>query len=824
MGDFDVATIKSMFEKGAQVEEIAPKGRSQERRRTIATLGLSPGTFQTHKKSVIRNSQKQVRISPIPVCKKDGETEDTKKMVEKVSKPPLSKSVTKDTSMNRRMTMPISYSFVPPQTEYNEKTASKSKIKAARDVKDKDSSSPESKADGVSRGALKPSFSGKRNFFDRQSSSASDSKVAAIGKSKVKPRALAPKKAEKPGLKQSKAVKSETKSIQKKDEPKNVTKAAVKKDPNKSITKTIEKKDSNKSFKKVATEPKKVSKFAYTSIIKDKRASPYATMGHAGRRNSAYATTGHADRTNSNDGEQSLMSDPFPMRRQSLSDLPLPEHESVDVNDFHCSHGHSLGLLDELSEEVINGKKTVTREKDMNLLKDRKTVTSMIQQFSSRPTPIHGNKSHQLKSIQASMPQPPPPPIHEDDSLDLNTADDSDIIEEVTVVSEYTPSSSRHVGSDDDEDYSYEEVTATEADDFTETDSFMMSSVGMETASRASYTPSLKSQRRVVVDFQNMEMPASKIKEKHLKVVKDLDLLMTKSANQPETKVQRTIKDKMMQNLLNSNKSLVPEGVRQSLLQADLTIHEVSEIVAHLNMCEESNLPIRWDLIKDIVYPDEIDDETSKAFEEAMNLQGGAQSNLPPMSPSRVFPKKGQAATPTGTLGKAAAQELFRNQYDLSQDDMADIFAHLTLCEETGTPIRWDLVYQIVYPEDEMSADDSQTDPGSMMVDALDDNETVTSWYSIYPEFDECGSEVTFNIEEDDEVGSLSRTKIANPTGSKTDGISGQLSPQRPGPASDNPGLATQNDEQLLRKRIEQLQLASGKKGSFQVHKRKKGV
>ncbi|KAL3938957.1 MAG: hypothetical protein SGBAC_006239 [Bacillariaceae sp.] len=777
MGEFDVAAIKSMFEKGSQVEEIA-KGRTQQRRRTIATLGLSPGTFQTHKKSAIRNSQKQVRIAPIPRYKKVGEAKDTKETIDKATKSGPTKSVTLHTSMNRRMTMPVSYSVAPPQTKTNESTSSKVKIKATRGVKDKDSSIPETKSDRGPR-TIKPTFSGKRNFFDRQSSTASDTKVAVMRKSKLKSKAEAAKLGEKPEPKQKKAMKNE-------------------------------KKDVHKSIQKVATEPKNVSKFAYSSMIKDKRASAYAT--------------GHANHRKSNDGGQSLISDPFPLRRQSLSDLPLPEHESFDISNFHQSHSQSL-QYDEDGEGDGSGKKIVTRAKDMNFLKDRKTVTSMIQQFSSQPTPTHDNKSDRVKHIQSRLHEPPPPPIQED-SVDVNTADGSEIIEEVTVVSEYTPSSSRHISSDD-EDYSYEEVTATEADDFTETDSFMMSSVGMETASRASYTPSMKSQRRVVVDFQNMEMPPSKMKEKHLKVVKDLDLLMTKSANQPETKVQRSIKDKMMQDLLHSNKSLVTDGVRQSLLKADLTIHEVSEIVAHLNMCEDSNLPIRWDLIKDIVYPDGIDDETSKAFEEAMKQQGGAQSNLPPISQSRVFPKKGQASMPTGKLGNAAARELFRNQYDLSKDDMADIVAHLSLCEETGTAIRWDLIYQIVYPEDEMSADDSQTDPGSMMIDVFDDNETVTSWYSIYPEFDECGSEITFNVDEDDEVGSLPIIKIEHEKGPKPDGIAGHLSPQRPGPVqravSDNSGLATQNDEQLLRKRIEQLQLSSGK-GSFQVHKRKKAV
>mmetsp|Transcript_18046 Transcript_18046/g.44615 ORF Transcript_18046/g.44615 Transcript_18046/m.44615 type:complete len:797 (+) Transcript_18046:89-2479(+) len=796
MGELDVAKIKSIFEKGSQVEEKASKGRTQERRRTIATLGLSPGTFQTRKKPIVRNTQKQVRIAPIPRYKKDGETKDNEETVDDKasSKPSATKSVTIDTSMSRRISMPVSlpvplsYPSVPPQTKNNDNAATKPKMKATGGVKKDKASSPKSKTEGVSR-TIKPTFSGKRNFFDRQNSSASDSKEAAKSKLKSKGEAAkkvgAAKKGEKPELKQNKAVKS-----------------------------PIEKKDAHKSVKKVSTEPKKVSKFAYTSMIKDKRPSASAVaMSQAGR-------------GKSNDGGQSLMSDPLPMRRQSLSDLPVPEHESVDISDLHRSHGHSL-QYDDQGEDVGNGQKAVPREKDMNLLKDRKTVTSMIQQFSTQPTPTQDNKSNRVKDVQASLPEPPPPPIQEDDSsVDQNTADGSEIIEEVTVVSEYTPSSFRHI--DDEDEYSYEEVTATEADDYTESDSFMMSSVGMENSSLPSHTPSQKSQRRVVVDFQNMEMPTSKIKEKHLKVVKDLDLLMTKTANQPETKVQKTIKNKMMQDLLHSNKSKVTDGVRQSLLQADLTIHEVSEIVAHLNMCEETNSPIRWDLIKDIVYPDGIDDETSKAFEEAMKLQGGAQSNLPPISPSMALPKKAQATTPTGKLGSAAARELFRNQYDLSKDDMADIVAHLTLCEETGTAIRWDLIYQIVYPEDEMSADDSQTDPGSMMIDVFDDNESVTSWYSIYPEFDECGSEITFILDEDDEVGSLPRIKTPNETRPKTDGIARQLSPQGTGAVqraiSQFSGLASQNDEQLLRKRIEQLQLASGKKGSFQVHKRKKGV
>ena len=45
------------------------------------------------------------------------------------------------------------------------------------------------------------------------------------------------------------------------------------------------------------------------------------------------------------------------------------------------------------------------------------------------------------------------------------------------------------------------------------------------------------------------------------------------------------------------------------------------------------------------------------------------------------------------------AKEFFRRQYDLSEDEMGIITTHLTLCEELHDDIRWDLIFQIIFPD-----------------------------------------------------------------------------------------------------------------------------
>jgi hypothetical protein len=258
-------------------------------------------------------------------------------------------------------------------------------------------------------------------------------------------------------------------------------------------------------------------------------------------------------------------------------------------------------------------------------------------------------------------------------------------------------------------------------------------------------------------------------------------------------------------------------------------------------MCEQTNTPVRWDLIKDIVYPNGIEEEPDEEPDEATDeKEVQASSDQPSKVASRVslassmkvFSDKSQArpGNHPQELGKDVAEEIFRNQYNLSEDEMGGIVAHLTLCEETGTLIRWDLINCIIYPDDDVSTHQSHTDvntdPGSTMIDAFNDNESKASGFSIYPEFDDCVSEVTFNFDTEDTKKARLKSLLESGVESmkQSDGLDGESPMQKPLPRSisESSGLAALSDELLLRKRVHALR--ASRHGSLVFDRKKKGL
>jgi hypothetical protein len=105
---------------------------------------------------------------------------------------------------------------------------------------------------------------------------------------------------------------------------------------------------------------------------------------------------------------------------------------------------------------------------------------------------------------------------------------------------------------------------------------------------------------------------------------------------------------------------------------------------------------------------------------------------------------------------------------------MADVIAHLSLCEETNTEIRWDLIHRIIYPDDnvdnllmssmpnEVSSMPNEVhanmDDCRSAVTEGNDDESRASWFSVYAEFDDCASSLTFRMDGDDvKVGKKSK-------------------------------------------------------------------
>lgn len=495
---------------------------------------------------------------------------------------------------------------------------------------------------------------------------------------------------------------------------------------------------------------------------------------------------------------------------------------------------------------------TISKEMaTLEALQNSAQVTSLIQQFSLQPTPIiRGRKFHPAKFMKredTSQEMPLSAPIEFNSRVAGAGEAEEEEIEDETVVSEHTCETSSQFETET-ADYSYDEVTATEVEEIDDgnIDYLGESSIDDMDDSDGSYdlqSPQELNKLKVVLDFEGMEKPPLHVKEQHLKVIADIEILMHSTRKVQETERQHTIKERMLQDLLVASRKWGSDDIHQKLQNADLTVDEVSDIVAHINMCEQTNTPVRWDLIKDIVYPNGISEEAEEEPEEEPNeaiqekdiqsssgQRSKAASRLSLTSSMRVFSDKSQAQQQRDPLdnGQVAAEETFRNQYNLSENEMGDIVAHLTLCEETGTPIRWDLIQRIIYPDDDVSTQQSNTevntDPGSTMIDAFNDNESKASWFSIYPEFDDCASEITFTVETDETRKARLRSHLESGVESlrNSAALGGKSSVGNSmRSTSENSGLAARNDE-LLRKRVHALR--ASRHGSIVFDRKKKGL
>jgi hypothetical protein len=343
----------------------------------------------------------------------------------------------------------------------------------------------------------------------------------------------------------------------------------------------------------------------------------------------------------------------------------------------------SKNILNVANTESLVQSTILKEMQTLKSLQSKAQVNTLIQQFS---TVDEGGKNEaagemKLKTMSSRKPSP-----QLNDAGEILPLDDEAAEEDVSICdfeSIVTEEDMSLPVEDGDDDYSYEEVTETENEngDYNESTSMM------GTSHTSFYLMSPVNQKMVILDFEGMEL-APKVKQQHLKVIADLETLMKKLRSEKETEKQRQMKEKMLRDLLVTERDLSSKGTSQVSFN--------------------------------------LSDESDKAASEKA-------------------PPKQQ---------KKAIEEMFRNQYDLSKDEMADIVAHLTLCEETGEAIRWDLINRIIYQGDDItlqkssSGVDSEDDVRSSFVDLFDDNESKVSSFSIYPEFDDCASEITYDRED----------------------------------------------------------------------------
>ena len=339
------------------------------------------------------------------------------------------------------------------------------------------------------------------------------------------------------------------------------------------------------------------------------------------------------------------------------------------------------------------------------------------------------------------------------------------------------------------------------------------------------------SKQVVVLDLEEMEPPAA-VKKQHAQVIADLQILMQETKNENETKKQRKMKEKILRDILEATKlsSASTEQAQKANLTA-LSLDEVSDIVTHINLCEQTNTPIRWDLINDIVFPDGIDEEPESEVDILEDVDGAYEKRKDGQQGvtfSSVNQEYFVGDTDVGMGPEREATEMFRHQYRLTEEEMGDVIAHLRLCEETNTEIRWDLIHRIIYPDDNIDSlfnspmpnevHASMDDCKSVVTDGFDDKSTA-SWFSVYAEFDDCASSLTFQMDGDDvKVGKKSK-RVSNTADTSVEahentlykGVS-ERGIDRPEPRLKSiPTRSRSNLKQdpLLRKRVQALQASS---------------
>jgi hypothetical protein len=289
---------------------------------------------------------------------------------------------------------------------------------------------------------------------------------------------------------------------------------------------------------------------------------------------------------------------------------------------------------------------------------------------------------------------------------------------------------------------------------------------------------SIKKHRlRVLTDLGNLmkrSKPAKEtddqvsLKNQRIRVLEDLENLMEEKAKaHEETEKQKSVKEKMLSDLIETSKTWnrLDDDPRES--KVSLSTERVADLITHINSCDKANTPVRWDLLGDLVSTEGVEEvarvkkphENSTFSIEEMRDTFQETTSTQKHDHMEDFPFA-EDADPEETFGgvndmgdEEEPVETFRRQYNLSEGDVADIVAHLELCEETNAKVRWDLINQIIYPDDNVSLPQrtlaqNSREPGDHPSAVTDFSDSTASGFSIYPELnDSIMSDVTFLTE-----------------------------------------------------------------------------
>jgi hypothetical protein len=120
-----------------------------------------------------------------------------------------------------------------------------------------------------------------------------------------------------------------------------------------------------------------------------------------------------------------------------------------------------------------------------------------------------------------------------------------------------------------------------------------------------------------------------------------------------------------------------------------LSLDDVSEIVHHVRICQETDTSVQWDMVRNIVFPG-VEDLAVKA-------------PTPPNEGHDSFVLNPEKEALINDLGNdEQANQDFKTYFAMTQDELNIVLDHINMCKDTEEPIRWDLLSEILFPADEM--------------------------------------------------------------------------------------------------------------------------
>jgi hypothetical protein len=112
-----------------------------------------------------------------------------------------------------------------------------------------------------------------------------------------------------------------------------------------------------------------------------------------------------------------------------------------------------------------------------------------------------------------------------------------------------------------------------------------------------------------------------------------------------------------------------------------LSLNDVSEIVAHVELCIEHKLDVQWPMLESIVFPLGLpmDEQEEVVTEMARNNTCAIDQK--------------DANDSSETHG-----DPLQKYVDLSEAELETVLNHINLCAEVGKEIRWDLLAEVLFP------------------------------------------------------------------------------------------------------------------------------